>query len=281
MLPPSADLPLRPGAHLPDERLAELADSGDITRSEEMHLERCHRCRSELDAIAAIVAGARLERDRVGVPLTDWSRLAGALRAEGLVARDESGGVDAELAGRDRTTVVLPMHGRARRGDGRGSMGAARGAASWLRRGAAAVLLLAAGAAAGRVSAGAELIPGSMVASELPAARASAILADSAPVPTSDEEALAVLTRAERDYRMATAFLAGAVSAELVVDRPEVYRRRLAVMDEVASLTSAALSESPHDPVLNQYYLASLGAREATLRSLAGALPVGAQLSRF
>ena len=90
------------------------------------------------------------------------------------------------------------------------------------------------------------------------------------------------LTRAERDYRVATAYLADETRPSAgSLDEPEMYQRRLAVMDEVAALTRAALGDAPHDPVLNQYYLASLGAREATLRHLATALPVGAQLSRF
>lgn len=274
MLPPSADLPIQSGHHLPDERLAELADGGHGTRVEEAHLEGCERCRAELEAIAAIVAGAHLERDRVGGPLTDWARLAGALRAEGLVA---TGSGELTTAGRAAAATVVPVDLAARR--------AARSArtrtTTWAWRSAAAVVLVAGGMAAGRLSAGAELIPTQRAALATPQSRAAAILADSAPAPTSDEEALAVLTRAERDYRSATAFLAGASSSELVVDRPEVYRRRLAVMDEVASLTNAALSEGPHDPVLNQYYLASLGVREATLRSLASALPTGAQLRRF
>ena len=89
-----------------------------------------------------------------------------------------------------------------------------------------------------------------------------------------------MLTRTERDYRRATQYLADQTSP-LASDRPEVYQRRLAVMDEVASLTRAALYEAPHDPVLNQYYLASLSAREATLRQLGTVLPVGAQINRF
>jgi hypothetical protein len=43
----------------------------------------------------------------------------------------------------------------------------------------------------------------------------------------------------------------------------------------------AALHESPNDPVINQYYLATVGAREATLRQLGTTLPAGAKLNRF
>jgi hypothetical protein len=65
------------------------------------------------------------------------------------------------------------------------------------------------------------------------------------------------------------------------MDDAATYQRRLAVMDEVAALTRAALYEAPHDPVLNQYYLASIGAREATLQQLGNALPAGVQINRF
>lgn len=279
MLPPSADPQLRSDSHLPDERLAELTDGGAPTAAEALHLERCRHCQGGLAVVTEIVAGARRELARVGVPLTDWSRLGPVLRAEGLMASE----VGCDAAPQERAGVgVIPIS----RGSGRSRPAAARGrpwGSALVWRSAAAILLVAGGVAVGRVSAGAALLPGSPGAGGDgdPAARVAAILADSALPPASGEEAMAVLTRAERDYRMATSYLAASATPAMGVDRPEVYRRRLAVMDEVASLTRAALSESPHDPVLNQYYLASLGAREATLQSLASALPSGAQLSRF
>ena len=42
-----------------------------------------------------------------------------------------------------------------------------------------------------------------------------------------------------------------------------------------------AMREAPQDPVINQYYLATVGAREATLRQLGTALPASAQMNRF
>ncbi|HEY0971858.1 MAG TPA: hypothetical protein VGE02_12890, partial [Gemmatimonadales bacterium] len=129
---------------------------------------------------------------------------------------------------------------------------------------------------------GANPVPGLALGGAAPEGAVAAILADSAPAPSTTDEAMAILTRAERDYRLATAYLADETAPGWgEADRPEVYQRRLAVMDEVASLTRAALTDTPHDPVLNQYYLASLGAREATLRHLATSLPTDAQLSRF
>jgi len=49
------------------------------------------------------------------------------------------------------------------------------------------------------------------------------------------------------------------------------------VMTEVRQ----ALREAPQDPVINQYYQATVGAREATLRQLGTTLPAGAKLNRF
>jgi hypothetical protein len=43
-----------------------------------------------------------------------------------------------------------------------------------------------------------------------------------------------------------------------------------------------ALKEAPQDPVINQYYLQTVGAREATLRQLGTTLrPAGVSLNRF
>ena len=266
-----------PHSHLSDERLAELAEAtGDIPGlvDEAAHLADCTRCSAELAAHRALIARAGTLADTVSAPISAWAQLAPALRAEGLLVSSPAGPADAAIVHRaDRTVLPLVRPRRAR-----GARGWRPSATAW--RAVAAVLVLAAGVAAGRMSAGASPVPavgdGAAVA-----ARVATILGDSAPAPASSQEAMAVLTRAERDYRLATAFLAAQSAPGMGADRPEVYQRRLAVMDEVAAITRAALSESPHDPVLNQYYLASLGAREATLQSLAGALPDGAQLRRF
>ena len=257
-----------PHSHLSDERLAELAEVPGRTPGlddEAAHLADCSRCRIELDAHRALIARAGTLGDAVAAPLSDWSRLAPVLRAEGLLAPGPATSDDPA----DRTVRPLTS-ARAERWR--------PPAAAW--RAVAAVLVLAAGLVGGRISAGASPLP-AMNEGAGAAQRVATILADSAPAPASSEEAMAVLTRAERDYRLATAFLAAQSAPGMGADRPEVYQRRLAVMDEVAALTRAALAESPHDPVLNQYYLASLGAREATLQSLATALPDGAQLRRF
>jgi len=42
-----------------------------------------------------------------------------------------------------------------------------------------------------------------------------------------------------------------------------------------------ALNDAPYDPVINGYYLTTVGQREATLRQLNTALPVGMRLTSY
>ena len=42
-----------------------------------------------------------------------------------------------------------------------------------------------------------------------------------------------------------------------------------------------ALSEAPYDPVINGYYLTTIGQREATLRQLNAVLPAGVQVNSY
>ena len=261
--------PPGPAGHLSPERLAALVDERP-SPAEAGHLEGCLVCRRERDAVAGVIDAARTAPARVGPPLTDWASLSAALRAEGLVAAPVPLAVLPASGGADVSVVALADAAATRR-RGRGW----RTPATWWRA-AAAVLLLAGGAAVGRLSAGAAPVPGLGGGSA-----AVAVVEDSAAIPRSSEEAMAVLARAERDYRTATAFLAAQADPTVGLARPELYQRRLAVMDQVAAITRAALHETPHDPVLNQYYLASLGAREATLQQLNVALPQGTQLNRF
>jgi hypothetical protein len=65
-------------------------------------------------------------------------------------------------------------------------------------------------------------------------------------------------------------------------DNPSQYRTRLAALDNVMAEIRGALKEAPQDPVINQYYLQTVGAREATLRQLGTTLrPAGVSLNRF
>jgi hypothetical protein len=104
---------------------------------------------------------------------------------------------------------------------------------------------------------------------------------DSMPIFHSAAEALETLNRAERDYRHASAYLVAQNPETTVTEQRDAYRARLQALDEVARATQTGLQEVPNDPVLNQYYLSTVGARNATLRQLKGALPVGYRLERY
>ncbi len=64
-------------------------------------------------------------------------------------------------------------------------------------------------------------------------------------------------------------------------DSAPVYQSRLAALDQVMQATHSALSQAPNDPVINQYYLATMGAREATRQQLSAVQTVGAKLKGF
>jgi hypothetical protein len=97
----------------------------------------------------------------------------------------------------------------------------------------------------------------------------------------SPEEAWATLNRAGEEYQRASAYLSASNSDIPMPTNPDTYRTRLAALDNVMTEMRSALHEAPQDPVINQYYLATVGAREATLRQLGTTLPAGARLNRF
>jgi hypothetical protein len=167
---------------------------------------------------------------------------------------------------------------------------------------AAALLIAAGGAAIGRLSAGVPAVPGFTVvtaASAIPervsdtmrvaTAAGASFVADTTAAFRSTTEALVALARAEEQYQLAAAFLlqhdsSSGMSGERTRstdDSSTVYKMRLAALDNVMAASREALYEAPHDPVINRYYLATLGAREATLRQLNTSLPAGARLTRF
>jgi len=215
---------------------------------------------NELDDLVA------REHERGAPPLTDWDSLADRLRAEGLIR-----------------TPAFASGGRF----------AAR---SWMQA-AAALLLVAGGAAVGRLTAPASASEGSSTQSaQTPNAtgQTAAIAAastgesvnatsvsTSAPEFRSPEEAWATLNRAGEEYQRASAYLSASNTEVPMPTNPDTYRTRLAALDNVMTEMRSALHEAPHDPVINQYYLATVGAREATLRQLGTTLPAGARLNRF
>ncbi len=240
-----------PMSHLAAERLAALVDARP-TAEEAAHLARCGRCANELATHERVHALVAEDVRRPSPPLTDWGALSTRLRAEGLVAADG----------------VVPI----------GARGARRWGAlhSSALRAAAAVLLVLGGMMAGRATAGAPPIPLAATSADTavsPGAFLTQVAEEAAPVIVSNTDALALLIRAERDYKAAAAYLAAVDSAPGGVVEPAALRMRLAALDEVGAVTRAALDAAPHDPVINQYYLATLGARAATLRQLDLAAP--------
>ena len=143
------------------------------------------------------------------------------------------------------------------------------GAAFW-RRAAAAVLLLGGGTLLGRVTAHQD------VGQTMAQVALGNALGDGEF--TSVERATEVLTRAQRDYERASMWLA---SNDSTTRSSEVYRARLAALDQMMAASRAALRDAPQDPVLNHYYLAAWTAREATLQALGGTLPVDKVIERY
>ena len=259
--------------HLSSERLAELAD-GEPTIAEAEHLAACAICATERSAHQRLLTLAGDERDRIAPPLTNWASLSARLRElEIIVTPSAATVVDAPM------NVIPLVKPRPRR----------RALLAGLRVAAGIVFALGFGAL-GRMSANAPATPstGEMRAfAERLAGTGAAVLPtipglndDSSPFGTV-EDALASLEDAQRQYDRAVAFIAAHDSTQHSPEAGEVFRARLAALDEMAETSRQALSVAPADPVLNQYYISTLGAREVTLRQLGSVLTPGKRLSRF
>jgi hypothetical protein len=82
------------------------------------------------------------------------------------------------------------------------------------------------------------------------------------------------------DYRRASAFLAQANYPGVTTsDSSRIYSARLAALNEVGNAMESAIRTAPDDPVINQYYLATMGAQAATRQLVAR--PVGLALKGF
>jgi hypothetical protein len=242
--------------HLSTERLAELGDDRlPVTTEETAHLVSCDLCARERSAYQTLVAMANAEREPFGLPLTRWDAIATGLSLE----------PEAPIA-----AVAL-----------------ARRSSRWMLQIAAGLLLVAGGAMLGRLSAGTRALPDepttqtasvepSSVVTE-PVARSGT---DSATFASADE-ARTAQQRSELIYQQATAFLARVDTTGAGSGSPVAYRSRLAALDRVISTTREAMREAPHDPVINGYYLTTLGQREATLRQLNTALPASLRVNSF
>ena len=215
------------------------------------------------------------ERERGAPPLTDWDSLATRLRAEGLITTSRSPG-DGPIA------------------------------RYWMQA-AAAVLIAFGGVAIGRYAASPTRTPppdgnssstqtanSSNTLAQSPTSQSTTAAGQSGSAQTqnvsasgtpsefhSPEEAWATLNRAGEEYQRASSYLSASNTEVPMPTTPETYRTRLAALDNVMTEMRSALHEAPNDPVINQYYLATVGAREATLRQLGTTLPAGARLNRF
>ncbi len=233
-------------SHLSPERLAALADEPP-TAAELAHLTGCADCsreravHRELGQLAAGVSRS------IGAPLTNWESLRPALLADGVIDTGRGSG----LVSRSRR----PQSG-------------------WLQA-AAAVALVAGGVAAGRFSAG---VPASDGASSSPS-RVAQI--DSAPRFQTLDEARAAQTQSQMLYQNATAYLAQHDTTSREIDSPAAMRTRLAALDRTQQVLNQALTEAPYDPVINGYYLTTVGQREATLRMINTAAPASMRLINY
>ena len=236
--------------HLSIERLAELAD-GEPTAAEHDHLAECAMCSAERIAYHRVVAKAADERRHIAPPISTWGLLSEELREQGLITTREQ--MTARTAFIARAKVI-----------------------AW--RSAAAIAILATGLVSGRVSAGMPLRAAlAMSVADTSQLTQVAMNPDDF---ASTATAMQVLQRAQQDYERAALYLANH-DTSTSEGATEAYRTRLAALDEMAETSLRALSEAPADPIINQVYFTTLGARNMTLGKLATALPTGSRLSRF
>jgi hypothetical protein len=188
------------------------------------------------------------ERARQQQPLNEWRTIAARAREEGLIH---------EIHASQWSASSRP----------------------WLQS-AAAILLLVGGIAIGRATIA---LPSAVEASTVPAstasvagaagARASSRSAPGNATFASAEEASATLNQAVATYQRASEYLAANSASVGSGDSLAMYSARAAALDKIENATVSALRTAPHDPVLNQYYLATMGARVATQQLVAR--PVG------
>jgi hypothetical protein len=204
-----------------------------------------HLSEEQLDHIIA------QERSREQPPLNEWRTIAARAREEGLIRETQ--------ASRWWTSSQ-----------------------PWLQS-AAAVLLLIGGIAIGRATIAlpsappTENNPTPAVATNVTPSAASSnqstlSTSGNASFATVDQ-ASAALSQAVKDYQRASEFLAVSNGSPGVRDSLAMYSARAAALDKIENATVVALQTAPHDPVINQYYLATMGARVATQQQLAQ--PVG------
>ena len=235
-------------SHLSPERLAALSDDTP-TPIEAAHITTCDTCTSELAAQRKLLRLSAAAQPVTGTPLSGFGALVPRLRAEGL--------------------ITPPARRQALR--------------TWAVRIAASLALVAGGVIAGRATAtqSLPLLPRGDQAQGV-AAASSAILVQRVPNFKSADDAMKTLAVAQQSYQSAAEFLvAQDTTAHFIGLHQNTYRTRLTALDEIAASTRAALYQAPQDPMLNQYYLATLSAREATLRQIGQTMPATRKLGAW
>lgn len=274
--------------HLSVERLAafDAHASGEtpFSADEQAHLAACAVCRGDLETMMSIVALAgalgTTDPDTAAPRLVEFDTIAAGLRAEQVVSAPASSAPQASP-----TASARPLPLRTQVAMGR--------ALPMLRRAAAVLLLAGGGAVLGRVTATGPAFAspfatvaaaGTSDVSVRPVALGNTGIGADSDAPFADrsyatiDEASAALNRAQREYERASLWLA---SNDTTVRDPEVFRARLAALDQMMEASRMALRDAPQDPVLNHYYLAAYSAREATLQALGGVLPVDKIIERY
>jgi hypothetical protein len=252
------------GGHLPPERLAALADESP-SAVEAHHLVSCPICAEEVAAYQALLTLTRGERDRLGEPLTNWAALSAALAEDEIL--DAGTPLQAPARRRARLSMLKP-----------------------LTQAAAAALILASGVAIGRLTVRSMPLQGSFAsrtgqksaiseASQASNTTSARLISDTMTF-VSRGQALDALEQAEARYRHAVAYLMESDSSALT-EGPEGYRTRLAALEQVERTTRAALVAAPDDPVLNQWYISTVGAQQATVRQLVQARPLSKSPHRY
>ena len=82
-------------------------------------------------------------------------------------------------------------------------------------------------------------------------------------------------------YQNATAYLAQHDTTGHVIESPAAMRTRLAALDRTRQVLNQALNEAPYDPVINGYYLSTVGQRDATLRMINTAAPASMRIMSY
>ncbi|MGI8547509.1 MAG: hypothetical protein ACR2M1_09255 [Gemmatimonadaceae bacterium] len=227
---------------------------------------------SALDALIAP------ERTRIVAPLTEWRTLALQLREEGLL----------RTVGPDATAAAGRSFNPASEDElkPRSRPGWKPAVARWTMRVAAGAALVGGGVVIGR---------GMTMGDEIVQTVRMAIAADTTEVGphgtinvrvggkpfSSTQEAKRVLVKSQSDYQRAAAFLLATDTSTAARISPDLYKERLAALDEMTTTAMNALKDVPGDPLLNQYYLSAAAAREGTLQQLDKSLPPGATMVRF